>query len=43
MKASLTKRHVTFMTKRETCPPVTINSTQIPQQETVKYFGVHLD
>jgi hypothetical protein len=35
--------HVTFTTRRETCPPVHINSVQLPQEEDVKYLGLHLD
>jgi hypothetical protein len=35
--------HVTFTTRRETCPPVHINDVQIPQENHVKYLGLHLD
>jgi hypothetical protein len=35
--------HVTFTTLRETCPPVHINNVQLPQEEDVKYLGLHLD
>jgi hypothetical protein len=35
--------HVTFTTRRETCPPVHINSVHLPQQEDVKYLGLHLN
>lgn len=35
--------HVTFTTRRETCPPVTLNGTLIPQQEVVRYLGLHFD
>ena len=35
--------HITFTTKKLTCPPVQINNTQIPQSENVKYLGMHLD
>jgi hypothetical protein len=35
--------HVTFTTRRETCPPVHINSVHLPQQEDVEYLGLHLD
>jgi hypothetical protein len=35
--------HVTFTTRRETCPPVHINSVHLPQQEDGKYLGLHLD
>jgi hypothetical protein len=35
--------HVTFTTRRETRPPDHINSVHLPQQEDVKYHGLHLD
>jgi hypothetical protein len=35
--------HVTFTTQRETCPTVHINNVNLPQQEDVKYLGLHLD
>jgi len=35
--------HVTFSLKRETCPAVTLNGQHIPQRETAKYLGIHLD
>jgi mannose-1-phosphate guanylyltransferase len=35
--------HVTFSLKRETCPAVTLNGQHIPQEETDKYLGLHLD
>jgi hypothetical protein len=35
--------HVTFTTQRETCPPVHINNVQLPQEEYIKYLGLHLD
>jgi hypothetical protein len=35
--------HVTFTTRRETCPPVHINSVQLPKGENIKYLGLHLD
>jgi hypothetical protein len=35
--------HVTFTTRRETCPSVHINSVQLPQEEDVKYLGLRLD
>ena len=35
--------HVTFTNRRATCPPVKLNSTQIPQADDVKYLGIHLD
>jgi hypothetical protein len=44
MKANETKSiHVTFTTRRATCPPVHINDLQLPQTEDVKYLGLHLD
>jgi hypothetical protein len=35
--------HVTFSLKRGTCPAVTLNGQCIPQRETAKYLGIHLD
>jgi hypothetical protein len=35
--------HVTFNTRRATCPPVEINDVQLPQSDEVKYLGLHLD
>lgn len=35
--------HVTFTLRRGDCPPVNLCGTQIPQNTTVKYLGVHLD
>jgi hypothetical protein len=32
-----------FTTQREKCPPVHINSVQLPQEDHVKYLGLHLD
>jgi hypothetical protein len=44
MKANESKLiHVTFTTRRETCPPVHINNVQLPQKEDVKYLKLHLD
>jgi hypothetical protein len=41
MKATETKSvHVTFTTRRETCPP---HDVHIPQENHVKYLGPHLD
>lgn len=34
---------VTFTLKRETCPPITLNHSEIPQANEVKYLGIHLD
>jgi hypothetical protein len=36
------KWRVTFTTRRETCPPVHINSVQLSLEEDVKYLGLHL-
>jgi hypothetical protein len=38
-----TSVHLTLTTRRETCPPVHINSVHLPQQEDVKYLGLHID
>lgn len=44
IKANETKSiHVTFTTRTETCPPVSLNNSQIPQSDSVKYLGMHLD
>jgi hypothetical protein len=44
MKANGSKSiHVTFTTRRETCLQVDINNVQLPQEEVVKYLGLHLD
>jgi len=34
---------VTFTTRREMCPLVTLNGLRIPQAEDVKYFRLHFD
>jgi len=35
---------VTFTTRRKTCPPrVILNGMSIPQAESAKYLGLHLD
>jgi hypothetical protein len=34
--------HVTFTTRRATCPAVHINDVQLPQKEDGKYLGLHL-
>jgi hypothetical protein len=34
---------VTFTLRREDFPPVYLNGKPIPQNDTVKYFGLHLD
>jgi hypothetical protein len=44
MKANETKSvHVTFTTRRETCPAVHIEDFQTQQENHVKYLGLHLD
>jgi hypothetical protein len=44
MKANGCKSiHITFTTRKETCPLVQINIVQLPQTEEVKYLGLHLD
>jgi hypothetical protein len=44
MKANEVKStHVTFTTRRATCPPVHINDVQLPQKEDDKYIGLHLN
>lgn len=35
--------HVTFTLRRENCPPVLLIKDQIPQVESTKYLGMHLD
>src|SRR5204863_491660 len=35
--------HVKFTMRRETCPPVFLNSHLLPQSEQAKYLGMHLD
>jgi hypothetical protein len=35
--------HITFTTRRGTCPPVHINNVQLPQTEEVKHLGLRLD
>jgi hypothetical protein len=40
MKVNETKStHVTFTTRRATCPPVHINDVQLPQSDDVKISG----
>lgn len=44
IKANETKFiHVTFTTRRGTCPPVTLNGLLIAQQDEVRYLGLHFD
>lgn len=35
--------HITFTLRNETCPPVVMCNTQLPQVNEVKYLGMHLD
>lgn len=35
--------HVTFTMRKGTCPPVTLNNHQLPQENEAKYLGMHLD
>jgi len=35
--------HVTFTTRRVTCPPVFLHTTPIPVKHDVQYLGLHLD
>jgi len=35
--------HVTFTTRIDTSPPITLNNKVIPQSKEVKYLGIHLD
>jgi hypothetical protein len=44
MKANGSKStHITFTTRRETCPQVHINNVQLSQTEEIRYLGLHLD
>jgi hypothetical protein len=44
MTANGTKStHITFTTRRATCPPVHINNVKLPQVEEFRYLGLHLD
>lgn len=35
--------HVTFTTRTTNCPPVVLNNKLIPQDDKVRYLGIHLD
>ena len=35
--------HVTFTLRHQTCPPVSLNGTHIPQADEAKYLGMHFD
>jgi hypothetical protein len=44
MKANETKSvQITFTLKKDTCPPVQLNNIHLPQTDSVKYLGIHLD
>uniref|UniRef100_A0A1B0CG46 Uncharacterized protein n=1 Tax=Lutzomyia longipalpis TaxID=7200 RepID=A0A1B0CG46_LUTLO len=44
VRANETKSvHVTFTTRKGSCPPITLNNKQIPQADEVRYLGLHLD
>ena len=44
IRANETKSvQVTFTTRHETCPPVSLNSVQIPQANEARYLGLYLD
>lgn len=36
-------QNITFTLKKGKCPPVFINNIQIPEANSVKYLGIHLD
>lgn len=35
--------HMTFTTRTTSCPPVALNNQLLPQDDKVRYLGVHLD
>ena len=44
MKANETKSvQVTFTLKKDSCRPVQLNNIHLPQTDSVKYLGIHLD
>ncbi|XP_037943344.1 aminopeptidase N-like [Teleopsis dalmanni] len=44
MKANETKStHVTFTMRKDTCPEIKLNNIIIPQSNSAKYLGMHLD
>lgn len=44
IKANETKSvHITFTTKRNSCPIVKLNNIELPEAESAKYLGMHLD
>jgi len=36
-------KHITFTLNMQTCPPLALSNTQLPQAKEVTYLGVHLD
>jgi len=43
-KVSPTKStHITFALKKGNCPSVTLNDTELPHQDSIKYLGITLD
>lgn len=44
MKANASKSvHVTFTLRTRTCPKVCLGNEELPQADTTKYLGIHLD
>ena len=44
IRANATKSvQVTYTLKRESCPPVSLFRVQLPQAESAKYLGLHID
>lgn len=44
IKANETKStHITFTLRKDQCPNISLNQVNIPQQNIVKYLGLHLD
>jgi hypothetical protein len=35
--------HITFTLRKGQCPPVSMNNTELPVGNTIKYLGMHLD
>ena len=35
--------HITFTLRKDNCPAISINQTVLPQVESVKYLGLHID
>jgi hypothetical protein len=35
--------HVTFTLNKNTCSPIQLNNKEIPQAESTKYLGIHID